>query len=143
MVRHAKMMGFNGIALVSQMGTPGLLACERGHRRRCRRPIRDPLPPDETAALDSYRGHQGGRARDFPRLGEYGGTEKIPENERAIGPNGAPARPNRFARWCADLLQPVTFKGILRHPSGNDREFIKDNPQIAGIMFRIRCQRLH
>lgn len=66
----------------------------------------------------------------------------IPENERAIGPNGGPAKPNRFHRWCADLLQPVTFKefaDILQQTVG-DR--IKDNPQIAGIMFRIRCQRL-
>lgn len=143
MVRHAKMMGFNGISpSFLKWGRLAYWHVKGDIGVDAMKPIRDPLPPDETAALDSYLAatKEAGLAI-FPRL-EYGGTEKIPENERAIGPNGAPARPNRFARWCADLLQPVTFKefsDILQETIG-DR--IKDNPQIAGIMFRIRCQRL-
>jgi hypothetical protein len=142
-VRHAKMMGFNGIS-------PSLLKWGRlayWHVKGdlgvdAMKPVRDPLPPEETAALDAYYAatKEAGLAI-FPRL-EYGGTEKIPENERAVGPNGGPAKPNRFARWCADLLQPVTFQefsAILQETVG-DR--IKNNPQIAGIMFRIRSHRL-
>lgn len=142
-VRHARMMGFNGLS-------PSFLKWGRLAFWHVKgeigidpmKPIRDPLLPGETAALDSYlAATKAAGLAIFPRL-EYGGTEKIPENERAIGPNGGPAKPNRFARWCVDLLQPIAFQQfseILQEVIG-DR--IKENPQIAGIMFRIRCERL-
>ena len=142
-VRHARLMGFNGISpSLLKWGRLAYWHVKNGLGVDAVKPLRDPLPPEETSALDAYLAatKEAGLAI-FPRL-EYGGTEKIPETERAIGPNGAPAKPNRFHRWCADLLQPVTFQEFSEILQQTVGDHIKDNPQIAGILFRIRSQRL-
>lgn len=77
----------------------------------------------------------------IPRI-EWGGSQDLPVSARAVDPNGQPTKPNRFAPWCSDLLQPATWDDYQKYLDTQIKPFIKDNPQMTGILWRIRCDRL-
>ncbi|MFA7345264.1 MAG: beta galactosidase jelly roll domain-containing protein [Terrimicrobiaceae bacterium] len=79
--------------------------------------------------------------RYIPRV-EYGGSLDIPEGLRAIGPDGNPAKPNRFGTWCADLLQPTTWDDLKKLMDHLIKPHAKDNPQLTGVLWRIRQDRM-
>ncbi|MDD3319847.1 MAG: hypothetical protein PHS59_00170 [Paludibacter sp.] len=77
----------------------------------------------------------------IPRV-EFGGSLNLPVYARAISANGKPAKPNRFAEWCSDLLHPEVyddFKVLLDFLINKN---IKNYPQIKGVIWRIRCDRM-
>lgn len=77
----------------------------------------------------------------IPRI-EYGGSLNLPIAARAVSADGNPAKPSRFAQWCADLLQPAVyddFKDLLDFLIGKN---IEEYPQIKGVLWRIRCDRM-
>ena len=77
----------------------------------------------------------------IPRV-EWGGSHLLPEEARAVVPDGKPVKPNRYAPWCSNLLHPATledFKAYLTHIIA---PHVKDNPQLQGVHWRIRCQRM-
>jgi len=79
--------------------------------------------------------------RYIPRV-EYGGSLDLPEGLRAIGPDGKPAKPNRFGAWCADLLQPATGDDLKKLLDHLIKPHVKDNPQLTGVLWRIRQDRM-
>jgi hypothetical protein len=79
--------------------------------------------------------------RYIPRV-EYGGSLDIPEELRAVGKDGKPAKPNRFGTWCADLLQPATWDDLENLMDHLIKPYVKDNPQLTGVLWRIRQDRM-
>ncbi len=141
-VAHAQFSGYNAIApSILKWGSLGFWHVT-GLNIRPVQGVRDPLPETDISPYENYlNATREAGMKIFPRL-EYTGTEDIPKDQRAIGPDGGPAKPNRFATWCADLLRPMVFQEfstILKQVIG---DFIPKNPQIAGILFRIRSDRL-
>ena len=77
----------------------------------------------------------------IPRV-EWGGSMDLPEEARALDPTGKPTKPNRFAPWCANLLHPATWDDMARYVEYLMKPHFKDNPQLAGMLWRIRCSRM-
>ena len=77
----------------------------------------------------------------IPRF-EWGGSMDLPESARAIDENGKPAKPNRFADWCCDLLQPAAWDDLKRLMDHLVGQYAADNPQLKGALWRIRCDRM-
>ncbi|GAT35432.1 glycosyl hydrolases family 2, sugar binding domain [Terrimicrobium sacchariphilum] len=145
MVQHALISGYNAIApSILKWGSLAFWHVDNVEKVKLRpvRPVRDDLPPDEVSALDRYlKASREAGITIFPRL-EYGGTDALPKEARAIGLDGKPARPNRFHTWCSNLMDPRVgeeFFDILNQVVGKN---IKNNPQLGGILFRIRSDRL-
>ncbi len=79
--------------------------------------------------------------RYIPRV-EYGGSLDIPGELRAIDKDGKPAKPNRFGTWCADLLLPATWDDLKKLMDHLIKPHVKDNPQLTGVLWRIRQDRM-
>jgi hypothetical protein len=77
----------------------------------------------------------------LPRI-EYGGSEALPKEARAIGSDAAPAKPNRFGTWSANLLHPATWDDAARVMETLVKPYVADNPQLAGVLLRSRCDRM-
>jgi hypothetical protein len=77
----------------------------------------------------------------IPRF-EWGGSLDLPESARAIDESGKPAKPNRFAEWCTDLLQPAAWDDLKRLMDHLVGQYAAANPQLKGALWRIRCDRL-
>jgi len=77
----------------------------------------------------------------IPRF-EYGGSLDLPTEARAIAPDGSLTKPDRFADWCADLLQPATEKDMLLLMDHLFKPYVRDNPQFTGALWRIRSDRM-
>lgn len=76
-----------------------------------------------------------------PRV-EFGGSIDLPVEARSIGPDGELAKPSRYSDWGGNLLHPLLyedFKTLLDFLVGIH---IQDNPQIMGVLWRIRCDRI-
>jgi hypothetical protein len=144
MVRHAKMFGYNAISpSILKWGRLAFWHTENEGKitLASTHPVREELKPGMVSALDAYlaASKEVGIAI-FPRL-EYGGSDSLPESAKAIGRNGKLASPNRFHKWCSNILQPevfAEFSEILQQVIGKN---IKDNPQIQGILYRNRSDR--
>lgn len=76
-----------------------------------------------------------------PRI-EYGGSELLPAAARAVDGGGRPAKPNRFASWCGDLLHPATFDDFSRLLDSLVGKNAAAYPQLQGILWRIRSDRM-
>ena len=76
-----------------------------------------------------------------PRI-EYGGTDSLPLEARSIGGDGEIAKPDRFSAWGADLLNPLTWTDLSRTVDSYFKPYVKDNPQLTGMLWRIRCDRM-
>jgi hypothetical protein len=76
-----------------------------------------------------------------PRI-EYGGSFDLPDTARAIGPDGKLAKPNRFADWGANLLNPATWEDMSRLIDHLFKPYFKVNPQLTGTLWRIRSDRM-
>lgn len=77
----------------------------------------------------------------IPRF-EWGGSQELPKEAWALDVNGAPTKPNRFAPWCANLLNPRTWEDLKKLMDHLIKPYVKDNPQLTGALWRIRCNRL-
>ena len=77
----------------------------------------------------------------IPRI-EWGGSEALAESARSVEKDGKLARPNRFARWGANLLDPATWDDFKRYLDAQFVSFVKDNPQLLGFHWRIRSDRM-
>ena len=77
----------------------------------------------------------------IPRI-EYGGSGDLPVEARAIGKDGNIAKPNRFASWGANLLNPATWDDFQKFADHLVKPFAQDNPQLTGVLWRIRCDRM-
>ena len=77
----------------------------------------------------------------IPRF-EWGGSQDLPKEAWAVDVNGQPTKANRFAPWCGDLLNPLTWEDLKKLMDHLIKPYVKDNPQLAGALWRIRCDRM-
>ncbi len=104
--------------------------------------VRAERPAGEVPIYDSFlAATRGSGIALIPRL-EVGGSEDIPEAQRAIGANGGKARPNRFHSWCSDLTQPAILEEWKTIINEVITTRIGENPQLGGVLWRIRSDRL-
>ena len=77
----------------------------------------------------------------IPRF-EWGGSQDLPKAAWAVGTDGQPIKPNRFAQWCANLLNPMTWDDLQTLMDHLVKPYAADNPQMTGVLWRIRCDRM-
>lgn len=77
----------------------------------------------------------------IPRM-EWGGSQDLPKEAWALDVNGQPTKPNRFAPWCSNLLNPLTWDDLKKFMDHTVKPYAKDNPQFTGVLWRIRCDRM-
>lgn len=77
----------------------------------------------------------------IPRF-EWGGSDDLPKEAWAVGVDGQPAKPNRFGQWCGNLLNPLAWDDLKRLMDHLIKPYVKDNPQLAGALWRIRENRM-
>jgi hypothetical protein len=77
----------------------------------------------------------------IPRV-EYGGSLNLSKDARAISADGKLAKPSRFADWCSDLLHPEVYDDFKVLLDSLIHKNIKKYPQIKGVLWRIRCDRM-
>lgn len=77
----------------------------------------------------------------IPRF-EWGGSSTLPEEAKAIDSLGALAKPNRFNQWCSNILHPATWDDLKKLMEHMIKPYVKDNPQLTGAHWRIRCNRV-
>lgn len=77
----------------------------------------------------------------IPRF-EWGGSQDLPKEAWAIDPNGQPTKPNRFAPWCGNLLNPLAWDDLKKLMDHLIKPYVQDNPQLTGALWRIRCDRM-
>lgn len=77
----------------------------------------------------------------IPRI-EWGGSRLLPDEARAIDSTGKPAKPNRFERWCTNLLHPAAWEDLRRTLDNLLLPYLADNPQLKGVHWRVRCNRV-
>lgn len=157
MVQYAKLMGYTAIAPVILKWGPQMWGEPlRGYGAYNADPrgywvshnpdpksgeVTAPLPgtPSMHAAwLDATRGSG---VRYMPRI-EYGGSAELPVGARAVGGDGEKATPNRFAQWSANLLNPATWDDLKRTVDHLFKAQAAGNPQLMGMLWRIRCDRM-
>jgi hypothetical protein len=142
LVRHARFSGYNAIS--PSLLTWGSLAFWQveGLPLKPTKPIREPLAPGEPSVLQGFlEATRDSGLTLFPRL-EFAGSEALPKEARALGPDGKLAKPNRFHTWGGDLLQPALteeFGALFQEVIGKN---IAANPQLGGVLFRMRSDRL-
>ncbi len=104
--------------------------------------VAQPAIPGKNSIHDRYLAATKQFGIDYiPRL-EYGGSYDLPDDARAIAVNGKPAKPNRFATWSSDLLQPAVFDDLAKLMDHLVKPYVGDNPQFTGVLWRIRCDRM-
>ena len=77
----------------------------------------------------------------IPRV-EYGGSDDLPKDAWALDVNGQPMKPDRFGTWGADLLNPATWDDMKKLVDHLYLPYVKDNPQLKGMLWRIRQDRM-
>ena len=77
----------------------------------------------------------------IPRF-EWGGSQDLPKEAWAVDVNGEPTKPNRFANWCANLLNPMTWDDLQKFMDHLVKPYVQDNAQLTGVLWRIRCDRM-
>ncbi len=77
----------------------------------------------------------------IPRI-EYGGSEDLPVSARAVDVDGKLTKPDRFGTWCANLLDPATWDDMKKLMDTEIAPYVKDNPQMTGVLWRIRQDRM-
>jgi hypothetical protein len=77
----------------------------------------------------------------IPRI-EYGGGPQLPKAAWVIGPDGIIDPAGRYADWGANLLHPATLREIKALIDEIIGKHIASNPQLAGLLWRQRQDRL-
>lgn len=158
MVRYAKLMGYSAISPViikwafANYSDPlnGYHPVNIDARNYWTRRAYDPkagkdaeVPvPGKASVHDRYLEATRNQGIDYiPRV-EWGGSMDLPEDAWAIDEDGKQAKPNRFATWCGNLLKPAAWDDLKRLMDHLVGKHAAANPQLTGIHWRIRCDRM-
>lgn len=101
-----------------------------------------PAVPGTPSVHQQYLEATRGSGIDYIPRFEYGGSYDLPVSARSIGADGATAKPNRFANWGANLLNPATWSDLETYMDSLLQPYAADNPQLKGALWRIRSDRM-
>lgn len=104
-------------------------------------PAMSPIPSLKSQHLRYLEATKQWGLRYIPRV-EYGGSQDLPKEAWAVDANGQPTKPNRFAPWCANLLHPAVWDDLQKYVDNLFKTYAADNPQLTGMLWRIRCARM-
>lgn len=96
---------------------------------------------DEDIYVKWLAGTRNSGIRLIPRI-EYGGGPKLPKEAWVVGKDGKTDPCGRYCGWGANILNPLVweeFKTVVDEIIGKN---IKDNPQISGLLWRQRQDRI-
>ena len=141
MVRYCKLMGYNAVSPVILKWTSavywegGGAWPDKGDRI------------DGTAARSWHENFLASTRRwdiqYIPRL-EFGGSNALPDEAKAIGPDGKMSRCGRYTSWGTNLLHPLALEDMKSNLIGEVvGKHVADNPQLTGILWRVRCGRMN
>lgn len=102
----------------------------------------DPALKDNHLVYDRYlAATKAASLTIIPRM-EYGGSPELPAEARVIGTDGKVDPCGRFCHWGANILHPATWAEVeaLLHDMIGTK--IADNPQIGGLLYRMRQDRI-
>lgn len=157
LVKYAKLMGYNAISpLILKWHTANYSEPLDGYTSMI---IDDrdywshkSMDPETGQAGSPYPGKKSQHVRyleatkkyniDYIPRFEWGGSLNLPEAAKAIDTKGKLTKPNRFFRWCANLLHPATWDDLKKLMDHLVKPYVKDNPQLTGVLWRIRCNRM-
>lgn len=141
-VRYAQVMGMNGIAPVFQKwATHAFWESKTGFAP----PGWYKAAPEGQRDEDVYGWWLDATRKAnmpfIPRI-EYGGGPNLPKEARVIGPNGKIDPCGRYCQWGANILHPATWDELKTVVDELIGQHIKDNPQLAGLLWRQRQDRI-
>ncbi|MES2310147.1 MAG: beta galactosidase jelly roll domain-containing protein, partial [Verrucomicrobiota bacterium] len=159
-VRYAKLMGYSTISPLAMTawtdlsfleplnGYNTLNTDEKGYMvKKVYDPLKGktvaeiPVPGKPSSHLRYLEATKKYGLNYMPRC-EWGGSKDLPREAWAIGADGDILKPSRYAAWCCNLLNPLTrddFQKLMDHAI---KPYVKDHPQLTGILWRIRSDRV-
>jgi beta-galactosidase-like protein len=158
LVRYAKLMGYSAISpVIIKWGFANFSEPLNGYNsaniddrnywvtERYKQTTRgkvEPAVPGKASVHARYMAVSKKFGVDYvPRI-EYGGSYDLPREARAIAADGKPAKPNRYAEWCSDLLNAATWDDLSRLIDHLIEPYAQSNPQLKGVLWRIRSNRM-
>lgn len=158
LVRYAKLMGYNAISPViikwffanysdPMNGYETVVVDARdywvhkAYDPASGQPASSPIPGRKSQHVRYLEATKELGLNYIPRF-EWGGSQDLPKEAWAVDVTGQPAKANRFAPWCANLLNPMTWDDLQKLMDHLVKPYVKDNPQLTGALWRIRCNRL-
>ena len=158
LVRYAKLMGYSAISPViikwffanysdPLNGYTSIVVddhdywAQKDYDPASGQPASSPIPQNKSQHVRYLEATKELGLNYVPRF-EWGGSADLPKEAWALDVNGQPTKPNRFAPWCADLLDPRTFDDLKVLMDHLIKPYAKDNPQLTGALWRIRCDRM-
>jgi len=158
LVRYAKLMGYSAISPViikwaeANYSDPlnGYMSVNTDAHNYWAKKVYDPASgknaeapvPGKPSIHERYLEATKKYGVDYIPRFEWGGSQDLPKEAWAIDVNGKPTKPNRFAQWCANLLNPLTWDDLKKLMDHLIKPYVKDNPQLTGVLWRIRCDRM-
>lgn len=157
MVEYAKLMGYNAISpLILKWHTANYSEPLDGYTSMI---IDDrdywshkSIDPETGKARSPYPGKKSQHVRyleatkkygiDYIPRFEWGGSLNLPVEAQAIDLQGKLTKPNRFFKWCGNLLHPATWDDLKNLMDHLIKPYVKDYPQLTGVLWRIRCNRM-
>ena len=157
LVKYAKLMGYNAISPViikwamanyseTLNGYDSMIIddhCYWSHKNydSVAKKAESPYPGKKSQHLRYLEATKKMGMNYIPRF-EWGGSADLPQEAWAVDVNGQPAKPNRFAKWCGNLLNPLTWDDLKNLMDHMIKPYVNDNPQLTGVLWRIRCDRM-
>lgn len=158
LIHYAKLMGYNAISpVILKWGFANFSEPLNGYNsvniddrnywvtERYKPATRENVGPAVTGKASVHTRYLGATKElgiDYvPRI-EYGGSYDLPTAAWAISADGKATKPNRFAQWCANLLNPATWDDLRRLIEHIIEPYAPSNPQLKGILWRSRSNRL-
>jgi hypothetical protein len=141
-VRYAKLLGLNAIApSIQKWAFNGLWHSQLGFAPSSLYKTDRPGEDDRDIYGKWLAATRKADMKFIPRI-EYGGGPQLPKEAWVVGPDGEIDRVGRYANWGANLLHPATLEEMKRLIDELIGQHVADNPQLAGLLWRQRQDRL-
>jgi hypothetical protein len=141
-VRYAKLMGLNALApSIQKWSFNGFWYSSLGFKPSGFYKTAPAGEDDRGIYQDWLDATRNSGIKLVPRI-EYGGGPNLPQAAWVIGPDGNIDPVGRYADWGANLLHPATLKEIKTLIDEIVGQQIAANPQLAGLLWRQRQDRL-
>lgn len=141
-VRYAKLLGLNAVApSIQKWSFNGLWHSQLGFAPSSLYKTDRPDQDDRDIYGKWLAATKKANMKFIPRI-EYGGGPQLPKEAWVVGPDGEIDRVGRYANWGANLLHPATLEEMKRLIDELIGQHIAANPQLAGLLWRQRQNRL-